>query len=485
MNVHTSRDARWILAVAGAVAMSLTAPKAMAAKGPHEAADFSAAYAEHPTVAKVKATGYLTVLDRERALSERTPMDRSLAIVDAVGAKNAARFKVDDAMARALRARYSLGPSGALLDKKIPYTAMSARAALTLGWLRALAVKKTKQLGATGTSIRDASALQLLQHAAAKAPAAQAPQLALALLKATLAGKRGKCAAWKTVQAAARNGGKESVALAAAEGAAKAVRKLARKCGKKERGMYSRPISLPAQAAESAPPPQTGRSQAGRPTQRSGDVYRKGVAFTAVAPVFKGYMEVPLVRDIIRRVRLDQVKLYEVMKADQTGDTSVAVLNATLWSRRLPPDRIADVAWQAVLRGRNLLSNKGAAAALPISKLSPVEAMVLGYARVAAGWGLERPELPGDPPAENALPRQLFRHGRGKLPMTATLGPIMAMLHTVDLQRQGHLCRAAKRADSVAFVTKKSALPEASKRVILGATDTVRSQCASLGGATK
>ncbi len=481
-----------VLLMSMCVVMALMPTATFGGTWPHASARLSAGYSEHPTVSKVRATGFLTVLNRERALSSRTPMDRGLAIVDATGASNARKYRVAKAMVRALRARHSLGPSGALLGRQITHNQLSARSALLLGWLKALTAKSRNELTAKGAGIRNAGALQLLKHAATKAPNVQAPHIALALVKASLAGKRGKaaCKAWIEVQKQARNGRKQSIALAAAERAVRAVRHLRKACPKSKRATFKRPISLPAPLAKRRRPARAAtrvaNRPAGRPAKRSADVYGKGVAFSAVAPVFKGYMNVPEVRDIIRHVRLDQVKLYTVMKTDKSGDKAIAVINATFWSRRLPPERIAEVAWSTVLRRRNLLdSPRAVVAKLTVSKLTAVEAMVVGYGRVAAGWGLEQPELAGDPPAESAQPRQLFRHARGKLPMNATLGPIMAMLHTLDLQRQASLCMAAKRADSIGFVVKKSALPAASKRIVLAATDMIRAQCATVSGAAK
>ncbi len=191
----------------------------------------------------------------------------------------------------------------------------------------------------------------------------------------------------------------------------------------------------------------------------------------------------PLIRELIRRKRLDEPALQKLWNSDKVGDKTLAALNATLWSRRLPPSMIPDVAFKVVLSRHNLLGAKKAKIeALRTSQLTPIEAVVLGYARALAGWGLERTELPDDAPALKALPRQLFRRARGQLPVSSVLGRVVGQLHTVDLQRQADLCRAAKRADGVAFVVGKSQLPKAAARVIADATDTVKAQCHSLRG---
>ncbi len=267
-----------LVGVLGAISSAAAAPGPIGKWQPAEV------FANHPTVAKVRGAGYLTVLTRERAMSRYTPMDRSLAIIDAVGAKNAVKYGVDKALTRALRARKSLGPSGALLNKDIPATTLDGRQAMLLGWVRALSAGKAKQLKRTGTTIRTAGALQLLEMAAAKSPDAQAPQLALAVARAALAPRRGKkaCAAYVAVEQAARDPRKAAVVLAVAERAVKSVKKLRKSCKSKQLGKFRRPISLPAPAA----PPARKGALTFRPSSRTGDVYRKGVAFTVAAPVF-------------------------------------------------------------------------------------------------------------------------------------------------------------------------------------------------------
>ena len=103
--------------------------------------------------------------------------------------------------------------------------------------------------------------------------------------------------------------------------------------------------------------------------------------------------------------------------------------------------------------------------------------MALAYAKALAGGGLDVIEEPGDAPALIASPRQLFARARGAVPPNASLGPIMGMAHAVDLQRQAGPCRADQRAESLIFVVGKSALPEPSRKVLLGALHAVRNQC--------
>ncbi|GEM_PF-2820033 len=455
----------------GLFAMMMTGP---AAAQPAKAKLFEG-YASHPTVAKVRATGYLTILSREKALSRRIPADRALAIVDAVGKAGATKYRVADGLVRAYRARHTLGPSGAMLNKRIGADKLGARESLALGWVRVLEGNK-KALTRTGTTIRNAGGLQLLRQAVAKEPAVQAHHLALALGGASIAPKRGKkaCKAWVAVQKAARDGRKQAVPVAMAERAVKSVAKLGKACPKKKRRAFKKNISLPPPVAEKMP----ASSNKDYSSPMVKDVYRKGVAFSVSAPIFKGYMNKPKVRDLIRSKRLGELYLYMLMKADKTGDTAIAAVNAALWSRRLDPTRIADVTWRTILMLHDRkVTRKADDKGLLTSKLTPVQATVLGYARAIAGWGLERQEQPGNAPALLALPRQLFKHAHGKLPMNAKLGRIVPQLHTIDLQRQASLCMAAKRADSLAFAVAKSQLPKAADRVLRDATDMVKSQC--------
>ncbi len=460
--------------------VALWVAPAGARTNPIEAVAWAKAYSEHPQVREVRRDGYLTVSTRARVLSEGLPLDRALAIVSAMTLKQARAFKVAQGVARSLRARHSIGPSGALLGKAIPLTKLTPRQALLLGWARAREARgKRKVLAKRGPTITSAGALQLLEAAAAGAPDAQAPQLALALARAAVAPKRGAaaCAAWRAVQSAARDGKKASVALPAAEAAIRGVKHLARACPRKARAPFKRPVQLaPPPAEHKRPIPRAGRPP--RPGRSRAATGGQGIAFAVLAPVFKGYLNVPLVRRLARRERLDEVKLWRVMKTDPTGDVTLAVLNASVLMRRLAPDDTFDATLQAVMRVRGTLDlPKKQLAKLRVSQLSGVQAMALAYARALQGRGLGQLEPPGDAPVLKASPRQLFAHARQRVPANAALGPILFMAHKIDLQRQGSPCAARKRADATRFVVGKSQLPAPAKQALDQAMATVQAQC--------
>ncbi len=438
-------------------------------------------YSSHPTVTKVRQAGYMTAVTRALTLSNGLPLDRALAVVSAMSNSKARKFKVAQGIARALRARHSIGPSGAMLGKAIPATKLSAREALLLGWARAREARGNRtKMAVRSPSISGAGPLQLLAQAAAAAPQEQAPQLALALAQASVAPTRGKraCAAYGAVQKAARDGRKATVLLSIAEGATASAAKLGTRCSKKARKAFKTPIQL-------APPPAEVRkviSRPGRPTRpgRPSSVGREGqgIAFSVLAPIFKGYLNVPLVAQLARRVRLDAVMLWQLLKTDPTGDVTLAALNASVLMRRLAPDDTFEVALEAVLRVRGQLgASKAQVAAIKVSQLSGPQAMTLAYARALQGRGRGKPELPGDPAILRASPRQLFAHARQRVPANAALGPILFLSHKVDLQRAASPCAAQKRAEATGFVLQKSTLPSASKAALIAAMTAVRSQC--------
>lgn len=454
-----------------ATCLSAAASPATAARG---APAIASAHAEHPTVAEVRRAGYMTILTRERALSDGLPAHLAWAIADAVGDKGARKNKVDEAVTRALRARHTIGPSGALLDKSLAFDVLDAREALVLGWLRLLTAKDNKARTRRHPLLTEAGPVQLLEHAVARAPGEQTHHLALEVARA-LAGKRkGKlaCAAWLAVQTQARDPRQRSAGLAAAEAALKRVRKLGVTCSRAQRSKFTRSFGLPAPPAErkvkkvamDAPAPEV--FDAG---------HREGVAFTVLAPVFKGYLGLPEVRQVASWSRLDADVIGKLLNSDRTGDQLVAAINAAITLKRASPLDMLNATWKVVASRHR--TARARASDLRLSMVSGPEAVALAYAKAVTGAGLDTLEGGGDVAALRATPRQLFARARSVLPANAALGPIMAMAHTVDLQRQAGPCRADARAESLIFVVGKSALPEVSRKPLLAALHAVRNQC--------
>lgn len=474
-----------------AVAVAAPTANAFAARRVPVQGAWAQSYAEHPTVAEVRQTGYLILSTRAMTLSPGLPLDRALAVVSAMTVPQARKYKVAKGIARALRARHSIGPSGALLGKAIPATKLTPREALLLGWARAREARgDRKTMAARAPAISGAGPLQLLEQAATALPQEQAAQLALALARAAVAPTRGKraCEAYKAVQRAARTPGKASVHLSIAEAAAASVKRLGRACPKKVRRSFAAAISLPPPPTYVAPSSPTRRSgRAGRPA-RAGrtthdDLSGQGIAFAVMAPVFKGYLNVPLVGRLARRERLNDLTLWQLMKKDPTGDATLAALNASVLMRRLAPDDTFDTAYQAVLRARGMLgASKARLAKLRVSELSGPQAMALAYARALQGRGLERAAVAGDAEVLKASPHQLFKHARQRVPANASLGPILYLAHQVDMQRQASPCSARKRAEATGFVIAKSSLPSAAKRALASAMTTVQGQCPTAKG---
>lgn len=482
------RAARRLGAVA-CLAVAILASDALAAakKAPaHIAVRWSSAYDEHPVVREVQTGKLLGLLARERALSDTMPLDRAVAVVDAVGADGARRSGLGDEIARALRARHAIGPSGALLGKPIAVAELSGREALVLGWARALAdASDTKALQRKGGTIAGAGALELLDLAATKEPKAQAPALAVALLRASLAPRKGKaaCAAWLAVQTAARDGRSASVRLGVAEGAIAAISPLASACSKGERAAYQVAPSLPPPAPEVEPAASTGRRGPQRPTQRGG-VYQKGIAWTVMAPFFKGYLQDSAIATVARGQRLDEIVMAGMLGRDPTGDLSIALVNASVLLRRVDFDDNLDIVWMGIVRQHGLLdADETKRRALPISALTATEAMALAYGKTIAGESsgpaAAGPGAPVDAsqPAWSAPPRALFAWARQRVPGNASLGPIVALAHEVDVDRETSACAAAKRAEAVGFVIGKSSLPMPARAVLAEAMTSVQASC--------
>ena len=54
-----------------------------------------------------------------------------------------------------------------------------------------------------------------------------------------------------------------------------------------------------------------------------------------LSPVFRGYLGVPMVRQIATRARPDAEAFDELMRVDRTGDHTIAAINATVSMRTM------------------------------------------------------------------------------------------------------------------------------------------------------
>ena len=450
------------------------------------AAAWADAYDEHPVVREVRSGKLLGLLARERALNDTMPLDRAVAVVDAVGPAGAKKSGLGDEIARALRARHAIGPSGALLGKPMPVAELTGREALILGWARALNdANDAKALRRKAGTIAGAGALELLELAESKEPTAQAPALAVALVRASLAPRKGKaaCSAWLAVQTAARDGRKASVRLAVAEGAIAAVSPLAMACAKGARAQFQVAPRLPAPAPEIEPTASTGRRGPQRPT-RSAGIYQKGTAWTVMAPFFKGYLQDPAIATVARGQRLDELVVAAMLARDPSGDLSIALINASVLLRRVDFDDNLDMVWMGIVRRHGLLdADDTKRRALPMSALTATEAMALAYGKAIAGETSgpapagAAPSNDASQPAWGATPRALFAWARQRVPGNASLGPIIALAHEVDVDREINACAAAKRPEALGFVINKSSLPMPARAVLAEAMNSVQAGC--------
>lgn len=435
------------------------------------------AYVDHPVVAEVRSSGYLTVAQRERALDKRTSADRALAIIDAVGAEGAVNHQVDKFITLGIQARLTIGPSGSMRTHDAAVTLLDARQALVLGWIRALtAGTDAKVLLRKSNLIEYAGAIQLLEIAATKEPQIQAHEVALAIAMATAETDSKKaCATAISLLRAARNGGKQSIRLQAAESVAALADPLQRKCSAAELAPFAKPIQLPAPVAEDAAVGAT-ESHAAETRARGNDASQYGVGFVMKSPFFMGYLADATVRKMADRTRLHALIMEDVLRRDTTGDVSVAVLNASILNGRIDLFDQAEETWLAILYRHNLHdAPTDKKMALKINELTGPEAMALAYATALAGKGL-RQAIAGDG-ASTASPQALFERAKGLVPSTALLGPLMAQAHLVDLERQNSQCMAVKRAESLSFIVERGALPDGAKTPLLQALSAVAGQC--------
>lgn len=436
------------------------------------------AYANHPQVWQVYQRGWLSADDRMQLLRGPLPVDRAWAALDAIGPRRMRQHAVERYLLVGVAGYVQMGPSGALRPDDLRTEEADGRAALLLGWAKALAGDAADWSGRSAV-LKNAGAVQLLEIAAAKLPGEQAAHLALAIARAQTGGAN-ECALAQAVLTAARQGGQAAVRLAAAERADAVARTWLgareKNCTSAAWRALSKPIQLPAPAAEDSEeirsrPPQV-------PKPEGSDTGEE--AFVTAAPIFRGWLDDPTVRTLVLRSPLHEALLAEVLAGDATGDRTIAVLNAGLHGRRTGAWNVADLAWRAVLSVRGLASaDEGQQARIKVNDLTPVQAQVLGYAYALAGSG--RHMAPGNGRALEATPLELFEAARGALPVAAKLGPALALGHLVDLDRQRDKCKAARRAEALRVTVAKTDLPAAAKQALREALLAVELTCPPQG----
>lgn len=425
-------------------------------------------YSDHPLVLAVRAQGFLGILDREKLLDKRFPTDRVWAVLDAIGPVNVARHAVDAFVTQGLQARLAIGPSGALQPRDIEVSQLDARQAFVLGWLRAVAAQGDGgRLQRRSPRLSDAGALQLLEIAEKNAPTSQT--LRAARLIAAVAADDGgthACAHAVALATAARDGGQESLRLAAAERIDAIAQRLGAACRGREMAALSAPIQLPPPLPEFVPSARAASTQSQSASLPP--------PFVLAAPVFKGWLKDPLVRRLAGGASLDAAQLGEALQRDPTGDLAIAAINAAELAPRAVTGYAAEVVW-AVIADRH-----AARGALPLAQLTPQEAVVYGYARAFAPPALV---VGGDAPdARQVAASGLFTAAQSKLPSAATLGPLLALAHGIDVERTGNPCKIIDLADALRGVVQRANVPAAARQPLLQALDTVVGQCSRAGG---
>ncbi|HAN32569.1 MAG TPA: hypothetical protein DCQ06_13315 [Myxococcales bacterium] len=426
--------------------------------------DWTGAYDNHPMVQQVRRLGHLSPELRIELIQSPPPVDRLLAIISAMSRQQAKAFRVADSLLWSLAAHKALDDTRA---SALTLSQLTPQQALLIGWSRA-------RENAAGRSARPsaqafaANARQLLQRATDGMVNHQAPHLALALYDA-LKNKEPKaslrCASWLEVQKQARTPRKASVALPQAEAAIAAVSHLARACRRSQRKAYLTAIQLPA------PPPEVRVERATNQGPKTPvDSGGRGVAFAVAAPIFRGYMDLPAVRDVLRVRRLPSSRLRALLEHDKTGDLSVAVINAAVLTRRISPKRVHRTLLREIRR-----RHKGS---MPLVRdLGAVEAVALGYAKALAGQGFVVTRTRKAARVDQVGPLALFRHARDLLTPSARLSGLMRLAHLLDLAYAGSPCAALERAKSTIFVIRKSQLPSAAHSALVQAVQTMIKGC--------
>ena len=414
-----------------------------------------AAYADHPLVAAVTQRGWLQADERLQCLNAHWPADRAWAAVDAIGAARLQHNAGDRYLLLGIAARLQIGPSGALQPDDVRTEQLDARAALLLGWAKALAQPSARWRQRSDRASH-AGALQLLERARTLSPNVQAAQLAYALAAAESSVPA--CAQAIAVLAAARHSGDQSVRLAVAERADLLIRTwlapVQKSCDPKQLQTVAAHIQLPPPLPETEQPART-RPPPVHPAQALA-----GDAWVTAAPFFRGWLDDPVVRSLVMRTPLHEMMLFEVLQADVTGDRTLAVINAALHGRRTGVWPLADLVWRAVVRAQGLAqADADQQSRLKVSELTPMQAVVLGYS-VALAPGA-RPLAAGSGRAGQATAAELFAAARGNLPLGARLGPLVALAHRVDVERVADRCQAARRAEALRVTVVKTDLPAA------------------------
>ncbi len=428
------------------------------------------AYAEHPLVVAVRSRGYLAILDREKVLDKRFPTDRAWAVIDAVGADGVARHAVDSFVAQGLLARLAIGPSGALRSRDIDVGQLDARQAFVLGWLRALAAgSDTRKLARRSGKVSDAGALQLLERAAQEAPGVQAIRVAHELVAAAADSEpRNACLHAVKLSRAVRDGGTESLRLAAAERVDARARLLGAACAGRELADLAVAITLPP------PLPEVANQERAPASQPAATPPSASTPFVVTAPVFKGWLRDPLILRLAGGARLDTIGMADALRRDPTGDLGIVAINAAILTGKVTPDQAAEIAWQTIAT-RHVAHGESAPATLALAQLTPLEAVVYAYAQAQKPQGIAVAEDLNN--ARPMSPGTLFAAAQGKLPSAAMLGPIMRIGHQIDVEREPNRCRPIDLEDTLRGIVLRANLPEAARQPLVQALDTLLGQC--------
>lgn len=266
----------------------------------------------------------------------------------------------------------------------------------------------------------------------------------------------------------ARDGGTESIRLAAAERIDATAHALATSCAAQELASLSSPIQLPP------PPPEMAPGQRAPSKESTAAPPPASTPFVVTAPVFKGWLRDPLIARLAGGARLDAQLLAEAMQRDATGDLAIVAINAAALVARQTATQTADVAWQAIVSRHGIRGDLDAAR-IGLAQLTPQEAIVYGYAQSLKPQGIAVKEDRAN--ARPLSPGTLFEAARGKLPSAATLGPLMALGHNIDLEREPNHCRPIDLEDALRGVVLRANLPEPARQPLVQALDTLLGQC--------
>ncbi len=433
-------------------------------------ARIASSYDDHPLVATVAQRGWLQADERHALLTSGVPVDRTWAVVDALGGARIHAHGAVRYLLLGVAARLSPQASAALGADDVRTRQLDGRAALAVGWAKALSEPPAAARRRDDLAVRTGS-LDLLARARDALPHDQTAHLAWALAQAGASPPN--CADALDILQSARKPGQRAVRLAAAERADAAARNWVRTvgltCESAAWKAASAPIQLPPPAPEQAeqsgvrpPPPQ----RAGEPE----------ATLVVGAPFFRGYVEDPVVRSLLGRIPLHEMQLHEVLAADGNGDRTLAVLNAALHGRRTGAWNLADLTWRAVVRAQGLAeADAEQQDRIKVAELKPVQALVLAYT-LTIGQGARR-TAPHSPLAVQADVETLFAATKGALPLDARLGPLVALGWLVDSDRGRDPCRAARRAEALRVTIGKTDVPAAAAAAFIEGLRAVEAAC--------